>query len=130
MVTPSEHLRGTVCAWSDRRDVEVVPNGVRTPGPSGVHEAASPLIALFAGRLVPWKRVELLIGAVARTSDTCLEIAGDGPEAEALRRCAEAEGVSERVHFLGSLPHDGVMKRMQTADVFVLASSYGVCRTS
>jgi glycosyltransferase involved in cell wall biosynthesis len=125
VVTPSEHLRGTVRAWSDRRDVEVVPNGVRTPSRSGAHLPTSPgLVALFAGRLVPWKRVELLIGAVARTSKTRLEIVGDGPEAAALRRCAEDQGVSERVQFLGSLPHDDVLTRMQSADVFVLASSY------
>jgi glycosyltransferase involved in cell wall biosynthesis len=125
VITPSEHLRRTVRGWSDRHDVEVVPNGVRTPARSGVHQATSSgLVALFAGRLVPWKRVELLIGAVARTADAHLEIVGDGPEAATLRRCAENEGVSERVQFLGSLPHDDVMKRMQSADVFVLASSY------
>jgi glycosyltransferase involved in cell wall biosynthesis len=125
VVTPSEHLRRTVRGWSGRDDVVVVPNGVRTQVPSGMQPSSSSgLAALFAGRLVPWKRVELLIGAVARTADAHLDVVGDGPEAAALRCRAETEGVSDRIRFLGSLPHDDVMKRMESADVFVLASSY------
>ncbi len=125
VVTPSEHLRHTVRGWSGRDDIDVVPNGVRIPAATAPeHGTSSGVHALFAGRLVPWKRIELLIGAVARVPEARLDIVGDGPEAAALRRRAEDDGVSDRVRFLGARSHDEVMERMRAADVFVLASSY------
>jgi glycosyltransferase involved in cell wall biosynthesis len=125
VITPSEHLEQTVRGWSGRDDVEVVPNGVRIPVATGAQRAASPgLHALFAGRLVSWKRVELLIDAVAQVPDAHLDIVGDGPEAATLRARADDAGLTDRVRFLGTRSHEEVMERMQAADVFVLASSY------
>jgi glycosyltransferase involved in cell wall biosynthesis len=125
VITPSEHLRETVRGWSGRGDVEVVPNGVRIPDAPGAAGPSSPgLHALFAGRLVPWKRVDLLIDAVVQVPDAHLDVIGDGPEAASLRRHADEFGVADRVSFLGTRSHEEVLERMQAADLFVLASSY------
>ena len=51
-----------------------------------------------------------------------LRIAGDGPLKRYLQGEAERMGVSEQVVFLGYLDRQAVMKEMQSADCFVLAS--------
>ena len=133
VVTPSEHLRDTVAGWSGRDDIEVIPNGVRTVVDTRAHDMAAhhvtrsddePLRVLFVGRLVPWKRLELLIEAVARVPHAQLEIAGDGPEGPSLRAFAASLGTGDRVRFAGVLPHDEVMARLRAADLFGLVSSY------
>lgn len=62
-----------------------------------------------AGRLVDKKGVDVLIrampGVLESVPEATLQIAGDGPEAAALRRLAEETGVSARVAFLGHLNH-------------------------
>ncbi|MER5551837.1 glycosyltransferase [Streptomyces sp. NPDC002793] len=53
------------------------------------------------GRLVPGKRFDLLIRAVAALPGAWLVLAGDGPEAVPLRALAARLGVTGRVRFLG-----------------------------
>ncbi|WP_141579154.1 glycosyltransferase [Actinomadura sp. WMMA1423] len=54
------------------------------------------------GRLVPGKRFDLLIDAVARMDGVRLLLVGAGPEREALARSARDLGVSDRVVFAGA----------------------------
>ncbi|MER8017503.1 glycosyltransferase [Streptomyces griseoluteus] len=57
------------------------------------------------GRLAPGKRFDVLIGALARLTPDCrLLLVGGGPEEGALRRTADAAGVSDRVLFTGEVP--------------------------
>lgn len=56
------------------------------------------------GRLVPEKRFELLIRAVAALPDVHVLLAGDGPEHGRLRRLAVTLGAARRVHLLGDCP--------------------------
>jgi glycosyltransferase involved in cell wall biosynthesis len=76
-------------------------------------------VVVFCGRLVPEKRVDLLIDAWRcvhqRIPDAHLSIIGTGPEADGLR-CRAGEGV----RFEGALAD--VAPRLRTADVFVLPS--------
>ncbi|MWA07135.1 glycosyltransferase [Actinomadura sp. LD22] len=58
-------------------------------------------VAGTVGRLVPTKRIDLLIGAAARTPGLRLLIAGDGPERARLERLAAAPAVAGRVVFAG-----------------------------
>ncbi|MEU1704023.1 glycosyltransferase [Streptomyces sp. NPDC005706] len=58
------------------------------------------------GRLVPGKRFDVLIRALARLPDDCrLLLVGGGPEEAALRRAAEEAGVAGRVLFAGERPY-------------------------
>lgn len=87
--------------------IEVIPNGIELerfgPDPQGVH-TPDPTI-LFLGRVKKYKRVDLLIRAVARLRErgvrVVLRIGGRGSEVPALERLAERLGVSDRVEFLG-----------------------------
>lgn len=53
------------------------------------------------GRLVPGKRFDVAVRAVAALPGVHLLLAGDGPEREALRTLAARLGAAERVHLLG-----------------------------
>jgi glycosyltransferase involved in cell wall biosynthesis len=87
-------------------------------------DSAGPVV-MYAGRLVDLKRIDLLIEAWAslpQAGSAHLLIVGDGPEREKLRALAEAQGLGERVHFVGAT-HD-VLPYYQAADIFVLPSLY------
>ena len=79
---------------------------------------------LYVGRLVPLKRVELLIAGVARTGSARLDIVGEGPDLAELQALAQRLGVHDRVRFVGALDHDAVMERLAATDALVLASTH------
>jgi len=88
--------------------------------------SAAPSI-MTASRLVVYKRVDLVVQAVAllrdRHPDLRLRIIGQGPERSRLESLAREVGVDDRVEFLGFVPsHDDVMREIATASVFVSAS--------
>ncbi|MBA2951530.1 glycosyltransferase [Streptomyces himalayensis] len=83
------------------------------------------------GRLVPGKRFELLVRAVAAIPDARLVLAGDGPERTALRTLARRLGAADRIRFLGECdalgdgPDRGVPAIpavLSALDIFVSAS--------
>ena len=78
---------------------------------------------LFVGRLVPKKGLRHLIDAmprvIARRPGVVLEIAGFGPEEQALRAQVDAIGISFHVRFLGALPQDALPALYRRASLFV-----------
>lgn len=95
--------------------------------------AASPVPAqgrLLAavGALIPRKGQEIGIRALALLPpDLRLALAGTGPDETNLRCLAEKLGLSERVHFLGTLQHDRLPVLLSAADAMVLpAASEGL----
>ncbi|RCG23102.1 glycosyltransferase [Streptomyces diacarni] len=72
--------------------------------------APDAFVVAGVGRLVHGKRFDALVDAVAAVPGTRLLLAGDGPQAAALRARAEAAGAATRVRLLGECaggPHDG-----------------------
>jgi glycosyltransferase involved in cell wall biosynthesis len=78
-------------------------------------------IVLFAGRLVYYKGVDVLVRAMAAV-DADLVLVGGGPMWPELRELAEACGTTERVAFLGTQCGDELAAWYQAADVFCLPS--------
>ncbi|WP_456794556.1 glycosyltransferase [Curtobacterium sp. PvP017] len=82
---------------------------------------------LSVGNLVPLKRIELSIAALAtpELSNACLRIAGKPApgQTNALVDLAHRLGVEARVEFLGQIPRDDVVREMQAADVLVHLSA-------
>jgi colanic acid/amylovoran biosynthesis glycosyltransferase len=78
---------------------------------------------LAVGRLDPSKGFDDLIRAAAllhkNGRDLTIELVGDGPQLDELRRLAASLGVSERVLFTGWLPFDAVPKAMKRATMLV-----------
>jgi glycosyltransferase involved in cell wall biosynthesis len=110
--------------------LELVENGVDTNLWRPIQKEKNPdssVRFLFAGRLVDWKAVDLLLEAFSRVENphpTTLEILGDGPERAKLQQIAENLGLKEKVTFHGWVAQDAATQHFQTADVFVLPSLY------
>jgi glycosyltransferase involved in cell wall biosynthesis len=88
---------------------------------------------ICVARLVPSKRVDVLIDAVAhlrqevedrRPSAAHLVIVGDGPSLPALRLQAERLGITDAVTFAGGLAYRDIPEAMTSADLAVSASAY------
>jgi glycosyltransferase involved in cell wall biosynthesis len=81
---------------------------------------------LYVGRLVPIKGVDVLLRAFARLRPAhpglALVIAGDGPEAPALRAQAAALGLAGAVAFRGALPHQEIARLLRGCRAAVLPS--------
>lgn len=89
------------------------------PGP----RKPGPFRFVFAGQLIPRKRVDWLINALAGLTDQAFElwIVGAGPERPALQILA-ASKLANRVRWLGQLPLPDVPSVMVQADCLVLPS--------
>jgi glycosyltransferase involved in cell wall biosynthesis len=124
------------------RPVSVIPHGLRLRPTHGLSQQAARRsldllpdepVVLYAGRLLRIKGVHHLLGAflrvLARFPLARLLIVGDGEEGQDLQTSARRLGLGPRVAFLGSLPHEDVIRCMRAADVFVLPSlveSFGI----
>ncbi|HEX2583243.1 MAG TPA: glycosyltransferase family 4 protein [Chlamydiales bacterium] len=72
---------------------------------------------LTSSRLVPYKKIDLIVEAFSRLPDLTLVVIGDGPEAKNLRKKA-----SKNVEFLGFQPSEVLRQYMQKAKAFVFAA--------
>lgn len=98
--------------------VHAVPNATAVPAARPASPRQRFTVATLA-RLVPHKRVELLIHAVAGLADVDLIIGGDGPERRSLQSLVRDLGVADRVSFAGWAATDEILAR---CDVLALAS--------
>ena len=107
--------------------IEVIPNGVDTElfHPSrGEGRASDTPSVVHVSNFRPVKRVPWLVEAFARATrdlPSRLTLVGDGPEQPAARERARAQGILDRVTFLGE--RDALAEVLATADVFALSSS-------
>ena len=69
--------------------------------------------AVFAGRLVFLKGVELAIRAVAATGDWQLVIYGSGPDERRLRKLAARLNANDRIRFAGWVSRDELLERLR-----------------
>lgn len=82
---------------------------------------------VVVGRLVPYKRVDLVLDAISRLLERCPElellVIGRGPEQDRLEAQARTLGIADRVHLAGHLPsHLDVLRDVAASTVFVSAS--------
>ena len=104
--------------------VEVIPFGIDQtrwqsvpPPPPG-----APPRAIFIGRLVAYKGLDILLRALEQIPDLRLDIVGSGPEGPRLRTLAQALAITDRVRWYGEYPDDDLPRRMADADFLVLPS--------
>jgi glycosyltransferase involved in cell wall biosynthesis len=79
-------------------------------------------VAVFAGRLEPWKGMFLCLRVLASLPEWRLVVCGAGRDEERMRRLARRLGVDERVEWLGWIPRAEVLKQVREADVFLFPS--------
>jgi glycosyltransferase involved in cell wall biosynthesis len=82
------------------------------------------IVALFVGKLVPWKRPGDLLEAAARVPDLHVVFAGEGSVRKNLESRAEAPDLTGRVRFLGFVNQRGLPEVYAGADVLVLPSEH------
>ncbi len=110
-------------------NVTVIPNPVDPCffQPPAERSTSTEFRLLSVNRLVPNKRVGLLLRAVAHLPEPLrdrvrVRVVGDGPEAGPLRRLARELGLSSRVRFAGALDRPGVRRAYAGADALVVTS--------
>jgi glycosyltransferase involved in cell wall biosynthesis len=99
--------------------IHVIPNGVDARPAAAVmpFPCRGPVI-LSVGRLAGYKRVGLLVEAVAELpADVRLVVVGDGPGRAALERTATELGVGHRVDMVGRISDGELARWFATADV-------------
>lgn len=112
----------------DASRIRVVPNGVDlqalSPDPHGERFPTPTL--LYLGRLKRYKRVDLVIRALARLHvegvEATLLVAGQGSHQDKLKALARTLDLGERVRFLGFVPDDLKLELLRRAWVHVLTS--------
>ncbi|HYE63727.1 MAG TPA: glycosyltransferase family 4 protein [Phycisphaerales bacterium] len=110
----------------DPARTRLIPNYVDlTSDPTPVQQRDAATL-LYAGQLVPRKRVHLLIEALsllpkALRETTRLDVFGEGAERPSLRNLAEALTVN--VTLTPRIPHHDLLARMHTCTIYVQASA-------
>ncbi len=74
---------------------------------------------LAASRMVPYKRMDMIVQAFRQMPQRKLRVAGDGPQANAVRR--EAKGATN-IEFLGVLSDERLAQEMGQAGGFLFAA--------
>jgi len=108
-----------------------IPSGVPLPD-LPTHPAdckQGPLSLAYVGRLVQTqKRIRETIDAIARVArdipDLTATIYGEGSEREFLERQVADLGLSQRVHFYGSIPNEKLHQQLCKHHILVLLSDY------
>ncbi len=71
---------------------------------------------IACGRVIPYKKFDLLVKAFLKRPDRILKIAGRGPELESLKKMANG---APNIHFLGFVPDDDLVQLMGSARAFL-----------
>ncbi|ACQ81281.1 glycosyl transferase group 1 [Beutenbergia cavernae DSM 12333] len=111
-------------------DVGVLPNGLDVAvwaptGPRADRAADAPLRVVATQRLAPRKRARVLVRVVADVAERIgpgrvrLTVAGDGPDAGAVRAEAARLGVADDVELLGRVPRADLPALYREQDAFL-----------
>ena len=126
VVVPALGLSTALRADGWNRPIGLVHNplAIMMPPPSKLQNMSGVRI-VSVGRLVPQKRFDVLIRAVAEFAtytDVRLKIFGTGPLLTSLRELSSSLNVGDRVEFMGFSKEPDEIYR--SADIFVLASDF------
>lgn len=108
--------------------ISTIPRGFSATSEAQGPAERVPGRVVVAGRLLAYKRVDLLLRAwpivVGQMPHASLRIVGDGPEMAALILLADTDQNSENVCFLGQLPRrEQVLAEIATAELLVQPST-------
>src|SRR5262249_41722186 len=128
VIVPSQYLKRMVIGWGvDEAKINVVYNALppeffSRDGSLTQAEARQQLglpdvpTVLTAARLTAWKGIDHLITALGHIPDLRLIVAGEGELMDSLKAQAAANGLTERVTFLGKISRDKLAIYMKAAD--------------
>jgi glycosyltransferase involved in cell wall biosynthesis len=122
VIVPSRYLAAAVNGWGvPAHIIRVIYNAVAEPACAAA--VPVPLKTAFraaaVGRLIPIKRVDQILTAVARIPSLGLVVVGDGSEKARLRALAASLHLADRVFFAGRCAHDEVFALLHSCDFYV-----------
>lgn len=136
IIAPTEKVEQLLGSYRVTAPVSVIPTGAELPARETITPAERAAtrrafglppegrLLLYLGRLAEEKNIGALF-TMLEAPDLCgtlLVLAGDGPYRGVLREEVRRLGLTERVRFLGMIPHAEVNRVYRMADVFVNAS--------
>lgn len=128
VIAPSGYFASLVEGWGSSQKVRAIYNGVDINELSQYSKTSYDVEGKFsivsAGRLVPWKEFDVLIGMLKNHPTWELILVGDGPERNSLGELARRLGVVDQVHLLGRLPQKELWYTIAQADVYVHNSTF------
>ena len=106
-----------------RDKAKIVPNVAVDVLPASRSQGEERRVALFAGRLLPWKGGALAIRAMQHLPGWRLVVFGTGPDDRRLRRLSRRLQVDDRVSFRGWVPREKLLAFMRSeADLLLFPS--------
>jgi len=127
LLVANERTRSALPRGVQGEIIELPENGVdhtvwSVPG-NDVFPASAPKF-FFVGRLVDWKRLDLVLHALVHLPDCRLEVIGDGDMRSLWTELARRLNVADRVSWVGWLPQSKCARRLQGATALFLPSIY------
>ena len=117
-IAPTPAIAARAREWGYAGPISVVPLWIRPRRPLPA-ERDSRMLA-YVGRLIPLKRVELILEALAELPGFRLRIAGDGPERGRLEALARERGLRDRAEFLGHVPNARLERALEGCALLIL----------
>ncbi len=130
IIAPSRYLKTVVERWGAFPELTTVILNAEHSLPEGTRDearrrfgVADKTVCLTVVRAVPWKGVAELISWWKELPDShVLIVGGDGPEMESWKKMAE--GLGDRVRFVGRLNRQELADWYRACDAFLLHSGY------
>ncbi len=136
VTTPSANLLNEMVASGFKNGGAICSNPVDTKIFSPIKTAereslrkkyrVSRFAIIYAGRFAPEKELPILIKAFVTTSkkfgQVSLLLAGNGPEEQRLKKLAEESGMTDKIHFVGTLKSGELSELFNVGDIFALSS--------
>lgn len=135
IIVPSDYMKGVVSQWGiSTQKITRVYTELKEISIDDSKEVLRDVfeykgfVILTAGRLVPWKGIDGVIRVTHALRNkelpVSLEIIGDGILRNSLETLVDSLDARAYIHFLGAISHHEVGRRVKSADVFVLNTSY------
>jgi glycosyltransferase involved in cell wall biosynthesis len=130
LVVANDRTRLALPHGTRGRLYDMAESGVELSGYPPIDYAARPpdptVRFIFLGRLIPLKGIDLLLeafqGVVKQNPHAKLEVLGDGPMLEPLKKRSTELGIDTRVEFAGWVAKKAGFERLRAADAFVFPS--------
>lgn len=127
LIANSEGLRQLAYDFYNKKEIQVITNGVDTDYYVPKENVSQEINLLFASRLIERKGLQFLVPQMKQIIQNCsnkirLTVVGDGPYRCTLEKMVEEEGIGQYVFFEGYKNKDQIVAYYQNADMFLLPS--------
>lgn len=128
IISVSENTtRGLNKELGRKKRIITLPNGIDLKKIEKCHPAEEESDLLFVGRLLAYKKVDILLEAAAIVSknypNISIVIIGEGPEKNKLEALAKSLQLEKNVRFFGFTEEENIFSRMKSSKVLVLPSN-------